>query len=139
MERREFRNYLIKKGMQIGLTFRFMLLIALFSLFLIFETYITIWPVVVEYIPKDLLGLIRHQILFRFFFFVLPIIVVIGIIVIIFSHRIAGPIYNIEQKINRLAGGEDIESIRLRKGDEFKELAVAINKFISIVKSLKSL
>lgn len=134
MGKRDPRNYLIKKKMQLGLIFRFLFLIILFALFIVFEAYITIWPVVLGYIPKELLGLVKYQIIFRFFFFIIPLIIVIIMIAIIFSHRIAGPIYNIERKINKLAGGEDIELIRLRKGDELKDLAEAINKLILIVK-----
>jgi hypothetical protein len=138
MVRRDPRNYLIKKKMQLGLTFRFLFLMVLFTLFLGFEAYITIWPVVLEYIPRDLMGLVIHQILFRLLFFILPVIFVICMIVIIFSHRIAGPIYNIEQKLGKLAKGEDIGSIKLRKGDEWNELAEAVNKLISLVKDSKN-
>jgi len=135
MRIRDPRNYLIKKGLQLGLTVRFLLLSILFALFIAFEVYISIWPIVMAYVPKDLIGLIRHQLLFRSILFAVPIIFIIGIIVIIFSHRIAGPIYNIEQKLKKLADGEDAGSIKLRKGDEFQELAEAINKLIPMLKS----
>ena len=80
------------------------------------------------------MSLVKYQIIFRFCFFIIPLIFVIIMIVIVFSHRIAGPIYNIEQRIKKITQGEDIGLIRLRKGDELKELAEAVNKLILIVK-----
>ena len=134
MRLRDPRNYLIKKRMQLGLTFRFLFLIILFTLFIAFEVYIIIWPVVTGYISADLLSIVKYQILFRFFIFIVPVVIVIGIMSIIFSHRIAGPIFNIEKKLNKLIEEKDVDLIRLRKGDELKELAEMINKLILLVK-----
>jgi signal transduction histidine kinase len=93
-----------------------------------------VWPVVSAYIPKDLLSLVKHQIFIRLLCFVVPVIIVIALSVIIFSHRIAGPIYNIEQKLIRITQGEDIDSIHLRKGDELKDLAEIINNLLPAIK-----
>jgi signal transduction histidine kinase len=120
--------------MQLGLTFRFLFLIIVVAFFIAFETYITIRPVILGYIPDDLIGHVVYQIVYRVIIFIIPLILVILAVVIIFSHRIAGPIYNIEQKIKRLTQGEDIGLIRLRKGDELQDLAKAINKLILMVK-----
>ena len=78
--------------------------------------------------------LVKHQIFFRFLFFVFPIIFVIVAFSIIFSHRIAGPIYRFEQTLDKLIQGEDVEYIRLRKNDELKGLAAKLNELIRIVK-----
>lgn len=48
--------------------------------------------------------------------------------VLIYSHRIAGPLYRINNELNRLAGGETGSDINLRKRDEFKELALSVNR-----------
>ena len=126
-------HYLIKKRMQLGLTFRFLFLTILFFLFIGFEAYITIWPVVSGLIPKDLMGLVKYQIFFRLLFFAFPVIFVIAASSIVFSHRIAGPIYRLEQTLDKLIKGEDTEYIQLRKGDELKGLAVRLNELIRIL------
>lgn len=134
MRIRDPRNYLIKKGLQLGLTFRFLFLVVLFTLFIGFEMYISIWPVAKGYIPENVISLVRYQMFMRFFYFLIPVIVVIAITVIIFSHRIAGPLYHIEKKLNDIIQGVDSGPIRLRKGDELKEVADLFNKLIPMIK-----
>jgi len=132
MKRRIRRHYLIKKRMQLGLTFRFLFLTILFSLFIGFELYISIWPVVSGLIPKDLMDLVKYQIFFRLLFFAFPVIFVIVASSIVFSHRIAGPIYRFEQTLDKLIKGEHTEYIQLRKGDELSTLATKLNELIRI-------
>ena len=51
-----------------------------------------------------------------------------AILALLCSHRIAGPIYRIRMCINMLTEGKDIPPVRLRKHDEFKELAESLDK-----------
>ncbi len=127
-------KYLIKKSMQLGLTLRFLFLIVVFSFFIGFEVYITIWPVVSGVIPQNLLDMVTDQIFFRLVCFIFPVVFVITAFSIVFSHRIAGPIYRLEKTLDRLIRGEDVETIRLRRGDALKELVEKINNLISMVK-----
>ena len=127
-------KYLIKKSMQLGLTLRFLFLIMVFSLFIGFEVYITIWPVVSGVIPQDLLDMVKNQIFFRLICFIFPVAFVITAFSIVFSHRIAGPIYRLEQTLNSFIRGEDVETIRIRKGDELKDLVEKTNSLILMVK-----
>ena len=80
-------KYLIKKNIQLGLTIRFLFLIIIFSLFIGFEVYITIWPVVTWAIPQDLFQLVMNQILFRLLFFIFPVIFVITAFSVVFSQK----------------------------------------------------
>jgi len=128
------RAYLINKRMQLKVTIRVIFVAILFSLFVGFEVYITIWPVVSGVISKDMVSFVRHQIFIRAMFFFLPFIFVLAASSILLSHRVAGPLYRIERTLDRLIQGEDVEHIRLRKNDELKELAEKINKLIPIIK-----
>ncbi|MEW6666466.1 MAG: hypothetical protein AB1512_14750 [Thermodesulfobacteriota bacterium] len=127
-------HYLPKQRMQIALTLRLLLLTVLFAFFVGFEVYITAWPVVSEFIPRTLMGAVREQILFRVIFFSIPLLFVIGAFFVIFTHRIAGPLYRLEQTLDRLIAGENVETVSLRKNDELGELASRINILISMVK-----
>jgi methyl-accepting chemotaxis protein len=52
------------------------------------------------------------------------------------SHRIAGPIYRFERVVKSvIAGDYDITAIRLRKGDEFQELANDLNKMMDALRA----
>lgn len=60
----------------------------------------------------------------------LIIVVMIAGIGIFYSHRIAGPVYRMEQDIGRVLSGEKGVAIRLRKKDKLKSLAAKINLLI---------
>ncbi|EPG65842.1 hypothetical protein ACE5IS_11560 [Leptospira wolffii] len=50
--------------------------------------------------------------------------------VLIYSHKMAGPIYNIKKNLRLLLDGKDVEKIRIRSGDEFQDLANLLNELI---------
>jgi len=131
------RTYLIKKRMQLKTTIRVIFVVIFFSLFVGFEVYITIWPAVSGFLPKDMMSFVQQRIFFRAIFFLLPFIFVIAASSILLSHRVAGPLYRIELTLDKLIQGQDVEYIRLRKNDELKELAEKINRLIPIVKKSK--
>lgn len=68
----------------------------------------------------------------------LPVVALIAIIFlvlsflfgIIYSHKLAGPIYRIEKSVLQLINGSRDFKIKLRKGDEFQKLAETINRLI---------
>ena len=130
-------QYLIKGRMQLGLALRFFIIISMFCAFVGFEGYITIWPVVAEFVPDASMDLMNRLILMRFVYFVFPIFFVLAAVTIIFSHRIAGPVYRIERTLDRLIQGENIGSMQLRRGDELQGLATRINKLILLVGELQ--
>lgn len=133
------RRYLIKTKLQLNLAFRFLIIISALFAFIGFEAYVTTWPVVSEFVPEDSLNQVNRLIILRFSYFIFPILFVITAITIVFSHRIAGPIYRLERTLDRLIQGEDVESIQLRRGDELKGLAAKVNELILLVKKSREL
>ena len=131
-------HYLPKQKMQIALTFRLLLLTVLFAFFVGFEVYITVWPVVSEFIPGALMTAVKEQILFRMLFFSIPLLFVIGAFFVIFIHRIAGPLYRLEQTLDRLIAGENVEMVSLRRDDELGELASRVNHLISMIREMRN-
>lgn len=130
-------HYLTNKRMQLGLTLRFLLVTVLFALFVGFEVYITIWPVVSEVIPDNLVALVRSQIVYRVLFFSIPLIFVIMAFSIVFTHRIAGPLHRLESMLERFLKGEEIGDIQLRKEDELQGLTQKINVLLSMARGSK--
>jgi hypothetical protein len=59
----------------------------------------------------------------------------VGIISLIYSHRIAGPIYRIKKSIEALQEGKEIGCIKLRPADEFQDLADVLEKLRVILKN----
>ncbi|EQA55734.1 HAMP domain-containing protein [Leptospira kmetyi] len=54
-----------------------------------------------------------------------------AIFTVIYSHKMAGPVYNIKNHLRKLANGDEpVKKIKIRKGDEFQELADLLNQVI---------
>ena len=53
-------------------------------------------------------------------------IILIGCLALLFSHRVAGPLYRLQKCIDQFASGQDTGPIRLRKKDHYKGLAASI-------------
>ena len=53
---------------------------------------------------------------------------------IMYSHRIVGPLHNLNNKMKRIAGGEEISPVSFRKNDQFLELAESFNAMIARLK-----
>jgi len=73
--------------------------------------------------------------------FLITSIVLFGLIFIFgmfYSHKIAGPLYNMNIQLNRLAKGEKLHQLRFRKGDYFKELAISFNRVRKYIESISS-
>lgn len=59
-------------------------------------------------------------------------------VVIVLSHRVAGPIYRLEKTIEEFLKGNFKERMRLRKKDEFQEIATFINRLAEFLETSKS-
>jgi len=57
---------------------------------------------------------------------------------ILFSHRVAGPIYRLEKAVDAFLRGDFTERIRLRKTDEFKEIESVVNRLSSFLDGAKT-
>ena len=140
MERQKVvrKQYMVKKGFQL----RFMTTIIIAMVLIALVTGLTIYYAVMQTLTTQFhgenLALVKHAITYRLFLRSFLLILAIAIISVFLSHRIAGPIYKFEQTIKECASGENVKEIKLRKGDEFYELASAINNLIQTKKPTAS-
>jgi hypothetical protein len=126
MNKRRFRNFLIKRQMQLRIVLEFvgLALVAFITGELL--VYHVFWPLTIA-LPRDISPIIRPQIFTIVFWYSVPLVLLVILGGIVITHRIAGPAYHIEHELDKLLQGEPIELIRLRKGDELKELAEKVN------------
>jgi len=125
------KQYIIKRGLQfrfVGIVFALALLASAVTGYTVFATG---WTLLGEkltnvYPQGRLVAIFRttNMALARNLFFASPFIFLLGFL---FSHRIAGPVYRIEKTIYEIARGNLRLRIRLRKGDELRDLADIIN------------
>lgn len=62
--------------------------------------------------------------------FLFLILILVGIVALVFSHRIVGPLYRICRYVDMMAEGKekDLPIIRLRDHDEYQELADSLER-----------
>jgi methyl-accepting chemotaxis protein len=49
---------------------------------------------------------------------------------IVYSHKLAGPVYRLEKSLIQIIEGERDFEVRLRKGDQFKKFEILLNKLL---------
>jgi HAMP domain-containing protein len=140
MERKRVvrKQYMVKKAFQL----RFMTIIVIAMVLIALVTGLTIYYAVMQTLTTQFhgenLALIKNTITYRLFLRSFLLILAIAIISVFLSHRIAGPIHKFEQIIKECVSGKNVKEIKLRKGDEFYELASAINNLIQMKKPTAS-
>ncbi len=63
------------------------------------------------------------------------ILILVGIIALLYSHRIAGPIKRIKYCVEMFTEGKDTSYVHVRGYDEFKELAESLEKLRRYLKT----
>lgn len=137
MGRKSFkrRNYFIKKNLQGKLILGYLsVMLVGFLIFAMAFSWISSESMTVTYSNNDLqIGktpfMLMKQLIVENWF-----VIVIGGALVVFvathiTHRLAGPMFNIERSLDRMIDGRLDTVIYLRKKDEGKELAAKINQF----------
>jgi hypothetical protein len=126
-------RYLVNRKLQLGVTLRLLSILLLFALFMLFESYLSLWPVVSSHIPEDVMPELLRRIGFRLALFGIPIAFVIVAMGIVLTHRIAGPLLRIEAALDALLERGEALPVRLRKNDELKGLCLRVNRVIELL------
>lgn len=131
--RKRRTRYLVKPGLQLGVTVRLVFVLLLFALFMLFEAWLVFGPVLCHYVPEHLQPDLLRQIGFRLALFGIPVASVIVAMGIALTHRIAGPLLRIERTLDALLERGEAHPIRLRKHDELKGLCLRVNRVIELL------
>ncbi len=125
------RKYIIQKGLQfryIGLVFALAFIASVVTGWTVFATG---WHFLGEklasvYPQGRLVYVLRatNMALIRNLLLISPLIFILGLL---FSHRIAGPVYRISKTLEEITKGNLGLKIKLREGDELVDLADTIN------------
>ena len=113
-------TYLIKTGLQLrymGILVACMLTVAMGVGWIIYHTS---WKQIVNTpdLSLDKLYLIFESVNSQLVWWILAFIVIIAIISIFVSHKIAGPVYRLEESTKLIASGDLTHKVHLRQGDE---------------------
>lgn len=132
------RKYLINIGLQfryIGIVFALALLASLVTGYTVFATGWTLLGAKLAsvYPQGRLMYVFRatNLALIRNLLLVSPFVFILGLL---FSHKIAGPVYRIEKSLYEISKGNLALQVKLRKGDELWSLADTINAMTGAVR-----
>ena len=132
------KNYFIAKGMQSKFAGTILLLVFLITVITACNIYVLgsffLQTQATLNETQTTEGMMRHfvtQLWPRLLLLVLVNVIIIFIVSIMYSHQIAGPAYKLEKSIQRIASGDLTFEVTLRKNDNLKELAAAINGMLS--------
>ncbi|MFH2137217.1 MAG: methyl-accepting chemotaxis protein [Candidatus Omnitrophota bacterium] len=136
------RRFLIQKKLQ----FKYMLMV-LFTIIavtgaIVLTVYFTHWSLLTKQLAsvpgKEALPEVFQKIN-MILLFEIPIALIIAAFASVFvSHKVAGPVYRLEQVANKMAKGDLTNYLRLRKDDELKNLGTAFNSVIENMQVLVS-
>jgi len=124
------KKKLVKPGLQLQLTSIFVGLTAL-ALLLQFVLFTNVLHATAVHLPNDgalvldEINRINLRVLCASFFVFLPVTLGVGVL---WTFRIAGPVYRFERFLESIARGERPKDFRLRKGDQLHELAALLNE-----------
>lgn len=122
--------YLIKTGLQLRYMAILVVCMLTVSMSVGWIVYHTSWRQIVntEDLTIDKLSNIFEQVNTQLFWWVIAFTGIIAIISIFVSHKIAGPVYRLEESMKQLASGDLTHKVHLRHGDELEDLQNAFNK-----------
>lgn len=135
------RQYIVDKKFQFKYLFYILAMMVSTVLIVSFTIFFVIWEKIIKeffYIPdaakrlSDIFITTSEILIFP----IVILLVIFSIIAILFSHKIAGPIYRVKKIAEELKNGNLNINVRFRKGDEFHDLADVLNKMILGIKSL---
>jgi hypothetical protein len=86
--------------------------------------------------PMEILKFVQDKAFNHIFLLCCGIILVIYFLTFLyFSHKIAGPIYNLEKNLQKNIAEKGFTPVALRKGDFFQELANYYNQYLETMKN----
>lgn len=132
---RKRRKYLINRNIQLRYMGMVSVLIAIMCITSVWTAYVTMWSSYSELVGDHPMlyatfAEMNRTLLLRFSAVLAAGMFLSVLITLFISHRIAGPMYRLEKILGEIAGGKMPRAANLRKKDEFKELASAINSAI---------
>jgi len=84
---------------------------------------------------------IFHRVTTAIFFTLLGALVVGagigGILSLLITHKVAGPLYRIRKIVEEVSEGKEVEKIRIRKGDELQDFVEDFNRVLSLIQDLR--
>lgn len=131
------KNYFISKGMQSKFAGTILLLaflvavITACNIYVLGSFFVSTKTTLVE--ARGVTSIMQHfftEFWPRLLLLIFVNVIIIFIVSIMYSHQTAGPAYKLEMSIKRITEGDLTFEVSLRRNDNLKELAVALNELL---------
>lgn len=131
------KNYFISKGMQSKFAGTILLLaflvavITACNIYVLGSFFVSTKTTLVE--ARGVTNIMQHfftEFWPRLLMLIFVNVIIIFIVSIMYSHQTAGPAFKLEKSIKRIAEGDLTFEVSLRRNDNLKELAVALNDLL---------
>jgi methyl-accepting chemotaxis protein len=134
-QRRQFKNYWIHPRFQtryIGTLVGNAIISLLLFGYVIYSTYRDNIELILSMVPdpaeiNERLAPSNNLLVFNFVFAGIVFIITTALVALIFSHKTAGPLFHIKKVAQKIHSGEMSSRIKLRPGDDFREVAEHLN------------
>lgn len=131
-------TYLIKTGFQLrymGIIVATMMTVAVLVGWVI---YFTSWNRISSTpdLTVDKLADIFDEVNASLIKWIVLMILIISVLSVFVSHKIAGPVYRLERSAKIIASGDLTHAVRLRRGDELAELSEAFNSMTEALRKM---
>ncbi len=127
------KKFLIQKDFQLKYVGFIVLIIAAISALVLLTVHLSIWAALQNQVSPQVQAAIV-EILHNMnilFMFEIPIVLLIAAFAgIMFSHKVAGPVYRLQQAAKQVARGDLTSNVHLRRDDELKNLSSAFNSVV---------
>jgi methyl-accepting chemotaxis protein len=128
------KKFLIQKGLQLKyVTFILLTVLGLSSL-VVLTIHLSVWLALVQSGSTPQTQSIIAEIMSNMnilFMFEVPLVLLISVFAaIMISHKVAGPVYRLQQAAKQVARGDLTSNVRLRRDDELQNLSSAFNSVI---------
>ncbi|MBU1087428.1 MAG: HAMP domain-containing protein [Candidatus Omnitrophica bacterium] len=127
------RKFLIQKEFQLKYVGFLILTILAISILVVLTVNLSIWAALEKGVSPQVQAVV-DQILHNMnvlFMFEIPLVLIISIFAaIIFSHKVAGPVYRLQQAAMQVVRGDLTSNVHLRRDDELKNLSSAFNSVV---------
>ena len=134
------KNLIIQKKLQLRYMWLVLLSVILVSAVIVLSIYVSYWSLISEKMVSSQVKILFEEMLKNMnalLLFEIPIVLfLVGFASIVFSHKVAGPVYRLEQAACEVAKGDLTSNVRLRGDDELKNLS---NVFNSVVDNINLL
>lgn len=134
MQKYKRRIYLINPTFQLKVSAYICILVFISSLIYPFVIYDLIVKFGEKIESTEKLAQLKNDLITALALWEIGFMVIVFIVVIFISHKIAGPMYKLKQHLSSIKNGEPYGNIKFRSGDYFADLADDFNAAINQVK-----